>query len=74
MNPTLISKDISDLFPSPTGVNHYESAYLYIVRESTSNRFRPQQGLIIMNKNFALAVAKEKKWCFRPQQGLIIMN
>ena len=38
------------LFPSPTGVNHYEQ-YKFLLEDvkSLEDSFRPQQGLIIMN-------------------------
>ena len=36
-------------FPSPTGVNHYESSRNERMKEMKGLRFRPQQGLIIMN-------------------------
>ena len=63
---------INGKFPSPTGVNHYESVeYAKSVIESYG--FRPQQGLTIMNCNRKLQ--QQLQWrCFRPQQGLTIMN
>ena len=38
-------------------------------------RFRPQQGLLIMNSSWTcFLVRKQLISCFRPQQGLLIMN
>ena len=62
------------LFPSPTGVNHYElDLFMELVKNSHSEGFRPQQGLTIMNWKWKNA---RRNWrnSFRPQQGLTIMN
>ena len=63
------------LFPSPTGVNHYESVFIknYSPQVLKANSFRPQQGLTIMNLDNILNKIKENQ-SFRPQQGLTIMN
>ena len=60
------------VFPSPTGVNHYELTCARIMPEDLKICFRPQQGLTIMNKrpkDVTRALIR-----FRPQQGLTIMN
>ena len=60
-------------FPSPTGVNHYESPKVLFRKYRKKHRFRPLQGLTIMNircqelKDFTAE-------SFRPLQGLTIMN
>ena len=59
------------MFPSPTGVNYYES--IKKSPKESFKSFRPQQGLIIMNLHIWRYVVDAMK-CFRPQQGLIIMN
>ena len=42
---------VSNLFPSPTGVNYYESVpYRRYKQSQNLQRFRPQQGLTIMNR------------------------
>ena len=60
-------------FPSPTGVNYYESYQQFLNElEELKKSFRPQQGLTIMN--LSIFHNGENKQRFRPQQGLTIMN
>ena len=42
---------MESVFPSSTGVNHYESMLRLILRVLNIRSFRPLQGLTIMNKN-----------------------
>ncbi len=41
---------MTEEFPSPTGVNYYESIICQIGASVLLECFRPQQGLTIMNK------------------------
>ena len=62
-------------FPSPTGVNYYESRKGKTPKgEQEYESFRPQQGLTIMNLKFRRSKSRKRKHGFRPQQGLTIMN
>ena len=61
------------MFPSPTGVNHYELLKNSNDQLKQEISFRPLQGLTIMNK-VKENLRTKKDWCFRPQQGLSIMN
>ena len=61
------------LFPSPTGVNYYESGEFREVYVNRDLGFRPQQGLTIMNTKI-YTLNDGTKIGFRPQQGLTIMN
>ena len=67
---TLNKEDVK--FPSPTGVNHYELDIVRPLGVHLFSRFRPQQGLTIMN--FLNSLMSSSLHCFRPQQGLTIMN
>ena len=63
------------MFPSPTGVNHYELISIVVSTMKYTTRFRPQQGLIIMNLTYNVTRENFDNYIrFRPQQGLIIMN
>ena len=60
-------------FPSPTGVSYYESDYIFrTTMRIIKTAFRPQQGLLIMNKQVIYDESRSEG--FRPQQGLLIMN
>ena len=60
-------------FPSPTGVSYYESDYIFrTTMRIIKTGFRPQQGLLIMNKQVIYDESRSEG--FRPQQGLLIMN
>ena len=61
-------------FPSPTGVNYYESFVAAIFGMVHKIGFRPQQGLTITNKRKGVAVVGSVTYSFRPQQGLTITN
>ena len=61
------------MFPSPTGVNHYEYEFSECYK-LTRKCFRPQQGLTIMNKKVLDQASMACRYGFRPQQGLTIMN
>ena len=49
------------------------STHFNLLAQRDALRFRPQQGLTIMNRH-GKEFIKNVRICFRPQQGLTIMN